>query len=310
MIEFQAEFPYQDFPRLTHFGFESGAPTSYPPRHRHFGYEFFYFSEGSGNVRLSEKTKPVSVKAHDLIVIAPGAEHSFITQAHHLSYYWLGFQTGKRVRRGGRSTLLGRDILPGELTPPTGFASAVDQHLAELDKNFESRKSGESFVRLSVSPRFGLIFSDIREELSNREVHAREIIYHRVLELLTRVSRSLRAGSGENAHLGLIDQVKRFLSERHAAPPPLKTLASVFKRHPAYLSRLFAEQTGQTLTAFVNERRMISAREMLLRGSRVGEVARALGFASLDYFSARFKKWSGKAPSALPFSKKRSRRSR
>ncbi|MBL8992405.1 MAG: helix-turn-helix transcriptional regulator [Spirochaetia bacterium] len=299
MIEFQAEFPYEDFPRLTHFGFESGAPTSYPPEHRHFGFEFFYFSEGSGNVRLAEKTKPLAVKAHDLLVIAPGAEHSFITQAHHLSYYWLGFQTGKRVRRAKRSTLLRREILPGELMPAAGFASAMDQHLQELDKNFDSKKSGDSFVLVPASPRLGLIFSDLREELTRKESYAREIIYHRILELLTRVSRLLKRGVLENAEPGRIDAVKAFLTERHASPPSLKELASVFKVHPAYLSRIFKTQTGETIGDFVNECRMTSAKEMLFRGTSVGETARALGFASLEYFSARFKKWWGKPPSSF-----------
>lgn len=301
MIEFQAEFPVEDFPRLTHFGFESGAPTSYPPWHHHFGYEFFYFSEGEGKVKLAEGTKSLAVKAHDLIVIAPGAEHSFITEAHHLSYYWLGFQNGKRVRRARRSTLRRFEILPGELLP---FASAMDHHFLELDRYFDSKKKGRSFELLSSSPRLGLIFSDLREELSRREPYAKEIICHRVLELLARVARQLgrtETGPEENDRIAA---VKAYLAERHAAPPSLKALASAFKIHPAYLSRTFRSQTGKTITDFVNGERMTSAKEMLLRGASVGETARALGFASLEYFSSRFKTWCGKSPSSFRPAKK------
>lgn len=48
---------------------------------------------------------------------------------------------------------------------------------------------------------------------------------------------------------------------------------------------------------YYNQMRMKRAAEMLERGASVKEVALTLGFSDQNYFSSRFKKWSGHAPS-------------
>lgn len=49
--------------------------------------------------------------------------------------------------------------------------------------------------------------------------------------------------------------------------------------------------------AYLNEQRMKRAAELLQQGAPVKEAALSCGFSNQNYFSARFKKWSGASPS-------------
>ncbi|RAV02426.1 response regulator [Paenibacillus sp. YN15] len=66
---------------------------------------------------------------------------------------------------------------------------------------------------------------------------------------------------------------------------------------PSYYSGLFKKVTGLTVTQYVTAERIARAKEMLIGGSQVQEVANALGYEERRYFSEVFKKITGKTPS-------------
>ena len=57
--------------------------------------------------------------------------------------------------------------------------------------------------------------------------------------------------------------------------------------------------TGKSAIAYYNDMKMKRAIELLNDGASVKEAALTLGFSNQNYFSARFKKWSGENPSAF-----------
>lgn len=68
-------------------------------------------------------------------------------------------------------------------------------------------------------------------------------------------------------------------------------LAQWLQCHPDYLSKLFHQEQGSKLTAFINERRLTVAREALHETSLpIAQIARASGFQDPAYFSRLFKK--------------------
>ena len=59
----------------------------------------------------------------------------------------------------------------------------------------------------------------------------------------------------------------------------------------AYLSQMFKEQVGLSFTEYVNARRLVKARRLLLTTDlKIDEIAEACGFFSSTYFSTVFKK--------------------
>lgn len=77
----------------------------------------------------------------------------------------------------------------------------------------------------------------------------------------------------------------------------LSSLAAVLNVNASYLSALFRKETGQTVTEYVNEKRM-QAGAHLLKSTRlqVQTVAQHCGISDVNYFSKLFKKHYGMTP--------------
>ena len=77
----------------------------------------------------------------------------------------------------------------------------------------------------------------------------------------------------------------------------LHALATAQNISDGYLSALFHRETGQTLTAFVNERRMKAACRLLATTKlQIQTVAQHCGILDVHYFSRLFKKHTGMTP--------------
>lgn len=77
----------------------------------------------------------------------------------------------------------------------------------------------------------------------------------------------------------------------------LKTLAELQGINASYLSTLFKKETGQTVTDYVNQKRVHLAVQ-LLSGTRlqIQTVAQHCGIPDVNYFTKVFKKYVGKTP--------------
>lgn len=85
----------------------------------------------------------------------------------------------------------------------------------------------------------------------------------------------------------------------------LNRLADYCHFHPVYLSRVYRENTGVTLSDYINQCRQEQA-EQLLRNSRmtVLEISRLMGFATDNYFCRWFRKRTGVSPHSFRNGKK------
>lgn len=95
----------------------------------------------------------------------------------------------------------------------------------------------------------------------------------------------------ESRALATINSVKQYIFEHLSEDLSLVRLGEVVHFNPAYLSRLFKQETGCNLSAYITETRLKKAKE-LLEGSkyRINEIALNLGFLSVPYFTRVFKK--------------------
>lgn len=92
------------------------------------------------------------------------------------------------------------------------------------------------------------------------------------------------------------DHADRNFSE----PLDLAQLAAVARLSKFHFQRLFTATYGLSPAAFVSQRRIERAQD-LLRGTNltVTEVCHAVGFSSLGSFSSRFREVVGESPSAF-----------
>lgn len=95
-----------------------------------------------------------------------------------------------------------------------------------------------------------------------------------------------------------VQAVMRY-TRQHFADPSLsvETLSAHVGLSAAYLSALFKQATGDTLSRFITDTRIAHAKKLLHTHVRVGNIAREVGFYDSDYFAKVFRKHTGMTPS-------------
>ena len=99
---------------------------------------------------------------------------------------------------------------------------------------------------------------------------------------------------------GVTDPVKRaidYISEHYSEKITLLEAAEIAGFNHEYFSKVFSRETGVNFVTYINNLRMRHAVELLeTTDMKVYEIAEAVGFSSLSYFSTSFKKKIGVNP--------------
>jgi len=95
----------------------------------------------------------------------------------------------------------------------------------------------------------------------------------------------------------IITNLKQYICENYNKRLGLQELSSVFYMNPSYLSTLFKQRTGVTVTDFLQQVRIEKAKA-LLRESHytINEIAQKTGFTDYRHFGSVFKKEMGTTP--------------
>lgn len=108
----------------------------------------------------------------------------------------------------------------------------------------------------------------------------------------------LRDNTSSSQYHGLLSQAVRFIDEFYTAEDlSLNRVAKQIKISPNYLSAVFSQEMGCTITEYITNKRMEKARDLLRNtNKRSGEVAFEVGYRDSHYFSFIFKKTQGCTP--------------
>lgn len=159
----------------------------------------------------------------------------------------------------------------------TVFFAAI-KYLDMIDSGIDTRWSIDLCPNDSIST---------AEDVRN---YAREVI-KRAIELRDREST-------RQQHV-LLKQAIDFIDANYSDPSiSLDKVAKNVNISPNYLSAIFSQEVGQTLTEYITSRRISEAKSMLRNTDmRLNEIAVAVGYKDPHYFSFVFKKVSGRTPS-------------
>lgn len=112
--------------------------------------------------------------------------------------------------------------------------------------------------------------------------------------LIDTASRHLRDQRQEST--ALIERTKRYIQNNLKDATREKAAASVYL-NPAYLSRLFKRETGQTLIDYMTAARIDRAKLLLAETNmRVVDICEAVGYDNYSHFGQAFKKKVGLSP--------------
>ena len=148
-------------------------------------------------------------------------------------------------------------------------------------KNIKSKVNGKceqitSIVNISLKIESIQVFPDIISTAQN-------------LRKITHIK-----GKGEK---NVIRVVKEYVTKNLTLNTSLENTAGYVNLSPAYLSRLFKQQTGETFSRFLLEKK-IEAAQVLLKDpkNKIYEVSELAGYQSPKYFFKVFKAYTGMTP--------------
>lgn len=115
-----------------------------------------------------------------------------------------------------------------------------------------------------------------------------------VVSRLEQLLQSINHGT----HESVMKQMTDFIQRNYSDNLKLELLAEIFNYNSAYLGKMFKTHTGESFNHFLDQVRLEQAKSLLAQGMKVHKVASQVGYANVDYFHSKFKKYTGISPSA------------
>ena len=95
----------------------------------------------------------------------------------------------------------------------------------------------------------------------------------------------------------MIERIVQHLEEHVDEDISHEAIAAKYRLHPGYLSRLFKQEMGETLSEYLLRIKIEKAAQLLKEDQyKIGEIAGLVGYSTSSYFSVMFKKYTGCTP--------------
>jgi len=117
-----------------------------------------------------------------------------------------------------------------------------------------------------------------------------------LMELSLRAAHPLPSGTTRH-HQKIISQIAARIRESPHDTPPIAELARAAGYSADHFSRVFKQVVGQTPEPFIIQAKVSRAKELLVESSlSVSQIADALGYCDVFFFSRQFKEQTGRSP--------------
>ncbi len=243
------------------------------PIHTHLNFfELTIVTDGVGTV-ITNGT-PIKVKKGDIYVSFAGDFHEIISDAQFpIRYDFLAMQTENPKMHADLEEIVSRFHSPtSRVIRNENISFLVSGAIAELNANAE-------YSDVILSSIFAQIFSYIIREFGSH----------------TPVKYAKNAGESEI----LCYQIMNYIDNHIYTMKHLCELADVTNYNYNYLSNLYKKVTSDTLVNYFRNRRLETARLLLLEGTlSVTKIAALLNYSSVYIFSRAFKERYGVPPSS------------
>jgi len=151
--------------------------------------------------------------------------------------------------------------------------------------------------RDSWTARLGALDTELRERREGYRESATALVTLLLVDL-GRFAAAVPAVTGPDAD-PLLASVFRTIEDRYARQLSLADVARAVSLTPEHLTTVVRRRTGRTVGAWITERRMAEARDLLLRTDLpVSHVAHRCGYPDAAYFARVFRRSHGVTPRA------------
>jgi len=175
-------------------------------------------------------------------------------------------------------------------------------HLFDLTKKSKNYKiSLPQKKQVKMEEQLQLILQETTNQLIGSR-HACLLTVHQIILDLyrTRINGKQDLSEGNSSRSEWIKDILIYINEHMDEPLTLTILAQKALVSPAHFSRVFKETTGIGLVVYLNTKRIIKAKELLLETNHtIAHIAEMCGFESMPQFYRTFKKYTEKTPATF-----------
>ena len=232
--------------------------------HEHNFFQFFYVMDGTGYIYTNNLR--YRAEAGKVFLCPPGFVHKS------------GTMKNESMRTIEVKLEIKDRYLYNELVNISG---CIDVDPAEIRGNIESMvvkvMHRDTLSRDIINMEMSLTLLKILRQLKNKETED-AVYYDSGIMNFT--------GTG-----GIFAKMLDYINRNLHTPISLEDLAKLVGHDPAYLCRIFKREFGITPMKYINELKIIRAKELLMNSNMsITEISEHLGFNSVNYFSKCFKR--------------------
>lgn len=256
-IHGKPEFPFAVYP----CSFEVNQRGT--PLHWHEELEIMYIVSGSGWINVQGER--LAVGAGDMVLVAPQKVHGIDQDRNNeMTHYALLFRPSM-LESGYAQSLKGKGRgLPVYLPRGDRLNGKLAPLILELSLN--RKKADSEYALMIMSQLYAIAYHIIHESREPEETESdRHMNYDRLKVVL------------------------EYLRENYAREITVEEAASMCGFSASHFMKLFRELTGSSFTQYLKNLRLDTAAEQLrTTEGRVGDIAEAVGFRNLPYFTRAF----------------------
>jgi two-component system response regulator YesN len=189
-----------------------------------------------------------------------------------------------------------------------GSKEGMDKALQEASDQICAHDSSEPFVKSSWAQLLTIVLN--KATLSNPQLSLHEdlsmitalYLAHHYDEMINQLHirlSELAMKVGKSDSLSVMKQMTEFIERHYSENIKLETLADLFNYNSGYLGKMFKNHTGEHFNTYLDQVRIQHAIELLQEGLKVHQVSERVGYANVDYFHSKFKKYKGVSPSSF-----------
>ena len=241
-------------------------------RHYHNSFEIYYLKDGHCNYFIDNRSYDMQVG--DIVLIPEGVIHKTNYDTH---------DPHTRTLINCSSSYIPRAVLP--MIPSMMY----------LYRNPDIKEEVE------------LLLSKIEAEYDREDDFRDEALRCLTFELFFLLARNANECSEVSAGSLFIEETVKHIQKNYMTDITLSDMARLHSVSPEHLSRTFKKETGFGFSEYLTLVRLQKAEYMLRNepGKSVCEIAYACGFNDSNYFSDKFKRSYGAAPSKMKRKSKR-----
>ncbi len=239
-----------------------------------------------GELYLQQDEEPYEIKPGNVLLLLPNVTHFGVKKSsENLSYYWCHFYCEQPY-----------NVLSGD---------EFYQHLIRLEASkhtdrHETMTLFPCFFVLENSERVDILFNQLLH-MANSKFYTHcgmDYILSLLIMELTQQSITIHQKHfEENDQSYKIVEIQEWIRINIDTRLSVMQIAEQFKYNADYLSRMFKDNTGLSLSKYIQNSKISKAKEMLIRtDATIQEVAFKLGFEDEKYFMRIFKKCENLSP--------------